>query len=63
MVWTEDGPVARQVVEVVHDHSHEQVDYLRTSHSDTGDRPHRRYYLVNNAEDIDSASNCDHAHA
>lgn len=28
MVWTEEGPVPRQVVEVVHDHGDKQVQDL-----------------------------------
>jgi len=32
VMWTEDGPVAGEVVEVVHDDCHEQVDYLHQHH-------------------------------
>jgi len=30
-MWTEDGPVACEVVKVVHDDRHEQVDYLHAT--------------------------------
>jgi len=29
-MWTENGPVASEVVEVVHDDRHEQVDNLHS---------------------------------
>ena len=38
MMWTEDRPVARQVVEVVHDDGHEQVDDLHTASINHTDR-------------------------
>lgn len=39
MVWSKDGPISCQVVKIVHDHSHKQVDNLN---------PHKQYiaYLL-----------------
>jgi len=34
MVWTKDGPITRQVIEVVHYDGHEQVDYLKPKHKE-----------------------------